>query len=171
MRSALLSTLVLISASACSEDAAPLEVETPARQFIFEGVRIEQREAGELVWVAEARRSDGDLSSSDAQDIHMVHKGDLGRDYDITSPRGVLEFDAGKATFAEVRVREPGGGVLTAGQARYDDREARLYVDGPLDFAAPGLTVKAPRGEFHLDTEEIHVDGPVIGRFDPAKRP
>jgi hypothetical protein len=173
MRTSLLSIAVLASASACEDDAAPQDVETPSRQFVFEGVRIEQRKAGELVWVAEAERSDGDLSSSDAQNVRLVHSsgGAKTGDYVITSPKGALQFDDGKADFADVRIVEPGGGVLTAGQAHYDEDAKRIYVDGPLDFNAPGLTVRAPKGEVFIEPQEVHVSGPVVGRFDPRATP
>ncbi len=145
-------------------------METPTRQFAFEGVRIEQREAGELVWVARARRSDGDLSTSDALDVHMVHKGVAkGGDYEITSPAGKLLFDENEASFADVRIAEPGGGLLTAGQARYDGEHKRIFVDGPLHFASPGLELEAPRGEVLLEHEQLNIEGPVIGRIEAAE--
>ncbi len=165
--------LCLVTACGREEAAAPAApVETPERQFIFEGARLEERREGQLLWVATARRTDGDLDSAVAHDIHMVKKPEAPGEpeYDILSPRADLLLDQGRATFDDVRIVDPGGGVLTAGTARYEQEKKRIYVDGPLRFVAQGMTANATRGEVATDVGTLDIQGPVVGRFDPAAR-
>jgi hypothetical protein len=143
-------------------------VEAPPRQFAFEGVTMEEREQSKLVWHATAARADGDLGSSDALDIRMTHFDQESgtANYLVLSPRGRLEMDNRKAHFEEVRIDDLQGGLLTAGTADYDGAGERIEASGPLEFAAPGLVAHATRGEVHLASESMSIDGPVTGRFE-----
>ena len=68
---------------------------TPEKQFIFEGVRIDEHDQNGRSWVGTAKRASGDLSRSDAEGIRIRHypEDTGGRPVDILAPRGQLEFD------------------------------------------------------------------------------
>jgi hypothetical protein len=164
--------LVLALLFGCDPPVPTLSQEdVPERQFIFEGVRIEERRDGKLVWLGRAGRADGDINQTVAKDIRMTRKAqsETEQDYDIDSPRGTLDFSQLGAVFETVRITDAGGGVVNATAARYEEKSRRIYVDGPLEFSARGLTAHAREGEMKLDEGSFDIVGPVEGRFEPPK--
>ncbi|MBN1960355.1 MAG: hypothetical protein JW841_05375 [Deltaproteobacteria bacterium] len=144
----------------------------PEKQFIFEGVRIEEHEAAKLVWVGMAERSTGDINNADAQGVHIRHfsKSDSvnasDQVFEIYGIRGQIGFEERKATLEDVRIETPRNGVLSGGNAVYNGKTERVQLDGPLIFKAPGLNVSAKQGEMILSDNVINVTGPVIGRYE-----
>jgi len=166
--------LAALASHGCnSSPASPGAAETPSRQFVFEGVRMEQRTQGKLEWTTLARRADGDLDSTLAVDIFMTHHAPDGGavDYEVRSPRGTLDLAGRKATFESVRITDPTGGVLTAGTALYDGAADRLAMAGPLEFVARGLIAHAASGEMQIKDGTMTINGPVQGSYDPSIAP
>lgn len=162
--------LGLLAVAACGRDATPnAGADTPEKQFVFEGVRVEGRKSGTLAWVGTAARAAGDLTNADAEGIHIRHHPPppATEVYDIFAPAGQLAFDDQKAVLNDVRIVTPERGVLTGGRARYDGALQHVDVDGPLEYRARGFLATAPKGEIRLDENAMTIDGPVIGRFDP----
>ena len=146
---------------------------TPEKQFIFEGVRVEERGGADASWIGMAKRSSGDLAQADADGVHIRHfpQGPTSQAVDIYGPHGLLDFDQRKATLDTVRVVTPDQGVVTGGTAHYDGKAQRIFVDGPLDFVSPGLIMAATSGEMHLDDSTMDVAGPVTGHFESPSTP
>ena len=146
---------------------------TPERRFVFERLQIEERKAGKPVWQGTAERAEGDLSEADVQEVrlHCVSDGENGRPYDVYAPRAHLALDDGKARFEEVRVVDATGGTLDAGIADYDEKTARIVARGPLTFFANGLVAHATAATVMLDSGNIDIVGPVVGRFEKPPLP
>jgi len=160
----------------CSDDApfAPATA-TPGKQFIFQGVRVEERRGNGLAWEATAARADGDVANADATGVkirHFPEGAKAGRVVDITAPRGQLAFDEQKAVLEDVRiVSQSDAAVVTSSVAHYDGKAEKVALDGPLALTAPGLTATAPRGEVFLKDGRMDIEGPVVGRYDRPPKP
>ncbi len=161
-----LTLAVLASCNRTPPSATP-ELDLPARQFILEGLRLEERREGKLLWTGTARRADGDLASTEVEDITLVRPATEpgARSVTITAPKGTMQLDAGTARFSDVRVVDAQGGVLTATAAAYDGKAQRLDVAGPLEFHAQGLSASATSAVVQLDAGSMSIAGPVVGRF------
>ncbi len=155
-----------LAAAGCGErHAAPAPaVETPARQFVFDGVHIEEQSGGKLLWSGTAARADGDLSKAVVKDVVITtpHREER-NGYKIYAPRGELAFDAGQATFEDVRIVDAAGGTLEAGRARYEEAAERIVADGPLRFTAQDLTAHAVSAVVLLAEDRVDIAGPVEG--------
>lgn len=159
---------VAVIASGCGGEAEVGRAETtPDKQFVFEGVRIEERTADGVRWVGTARRAAGDLSAADAEAIRIDHYRADGEHFVIEAPRGQLGFGERGATLDSVRVTTPERGVVTGGKATYAGDTERVVVEGPIELTAPGLRATATSGEIDLAAGRVDVAGPVIGRFEP----
>lgn len=175
MRPSPLELVVLAALAAavagCSDDTpvAPATA-TPEKQFIFQGVRVEERRDDGLAWQATAERAAGDLANADATGVkirHFPEGASAGHVVDITAPRGKLAFDEQKAVLDDVRIVSPSdSAVVTSTVAHYDGKAEKVALDGPLALTAPGLTMTAPRGEVFLKDGHLDVEGPVVGRYD-----
>jgi hypothetical protein len=168
-----LAALAAVAASAACSGEAPLAPAgaTPEKQFIFEGVRLEERRGREVSWLGTARRAAGDLASADCEGIHLRHfpNEPSGKDvFDVFAPTGQLGFDDQRATLEKVRIVTPQGGVIRGGTAQYDGSKDHVTIAGPLDFTAPGLHATASSGEIRLKENTLSVAGPVQGTFDPS---
>lgn len=176
---AALSWIALVTAAigGCSPrtPTAPGDVQIPTRQFVLEGLRIEERREGQLLWTGTAVRADGDLSNTDVEDFTLVRPstGAKGGVLTVTAPKGTLHMDAGTATFVDVRVVDDNGSTLTATSAAYDGKAERLDVAGPLDFRAAGLVATAKSAVVQLDVGSMQIAGPVSGRYvkPPRRQP
>ena len=151
--------------------------QVPQRQFILDGVRMEERDGERLLWSAAAHRVDGDFSSADVHDVRVDYPrhGERATPVVMTAPSGQINLDAGTATFTSVRIAGPNGSVLTAATAIYNQQAQTVQTDGNLLLTAPGTTVKARQATLHLADGSVEIAGPVVGRHDPqvakASRP
>jgi len=167
----------MVAALAGCSDETPFApaTATPEKQFIFQGVRVDERRGDGLAWQATAERTDGDIANADATGVkirHFPEGANAGRVVDITAPRGQLAFDDQKATLEDVRiVSQADQAVVTSPIAHYDGKAEKVTLDGPLALTAPGLTATAPRGEVFLGDGHMDIDGPVVGRYDDRARP
>lgn len=174
---ALMSLLGSAAASGCDTGpdttATDAPLASPEKQFVFEQARLEHRQEGKLVWTAHAKRTDGDLTQAVATDVRMQRQPQTADQdaYDIESPSALLNMDSGKADFENVRITDAFGGLITAGNAHYDEGVARIDVDGPVAFSAKGLVAHATRGTIDLTSGTFDIVGPVQGRFDPTSAP
>ncbi len=161
---------LLLALCACDDNARPppAAIDAPARQFVFEGLQIEERRGGRVLWSGTAKISDGDLTEADMQDVVLSYSpgANGGQRFEVRAPRAHLAFDAGTATFEQVQIVDETGGTLDAGEARYDEKTSRIIASGPILFTARGFTARAERGVVHLDDGSIDIEGPIVGRFD-----
>ncbi|MBI3178154.1 MAG: hypothetical protein HYZ27_00750 [Deltaproteobacteria bacterium] len=159
-------SLTLLAATQCSERRPSVvrAVETPARQFVFDSIRIEERRGDKLLWSGTARRADGDMSGAKVNDVVITTPDEDGREeYKVYAPRADLAFDAGEAVFEDVRIVDAAGGTLEAGRARYSEAQERIVAEGPLRFTAETLTAHAVRAVVLLAESRVDIDGPVEG--------
>lgn len=166
-----LATPLLFVLCACDTDGRPppTVLEAPSRQFVFEGVQIEERRAGRVLWSGTAKIADGDLSATDVIDVVLIYSpnADETRRFEVHAPRAHLAFDAGTATFEQVQIIDATGGTLDAGEAHYNEKTARIVASGPILFSARGLEAHASSGVVHLEDGTVEIEGPIVGRFNP----
>ncbi|HET6346460.1 MAG TPA: hypothetical protein VFH51_16120 [Myxococcota bacterium] len=166
-------SVLLLALLSCSRATPPpaRSDETPERQFILEGLRLEERRDGRVLWTGTGRRGDGDLSVSDVTDLVLVRKPQNPNEMEITlrAPRGHLAFDAGQATFDAVRVAEPGGSLLTATRAHYDEGQGTLVGTGPIRYTTASMRLDATGAIVSLRDGTVSVEGPVSGRLEKAR--
>jgi hypothetical protein len=173
-RPAWLCMLTCLALGGCQPDAPPpIAEETPERQFILENLRLEERRDGRVLWQGTGKRGDGDLSVSDLTDLVLVRKPqEMGEtEFTVRAPLGHMAFDDGQANFVTPRVSEPGGGVLTAHAATYEEKTGELTAEGPLNFTTPSMVVHAASGIFWLRDGRFDAQGPVVGRFTQGLTP
>ena len=158
---------LFLSASCNDPPAIRRAEQTPARQFILQSVRFEERRDGHVLWTGTGSHADGDLQVSDMADVvlHRVPQTAQETPFVLRSPRGHLAFDAGRATFDTVQVSDPSGGVLTATHAVYDENSGSLEAAGPIHVTTPSLVAQASRATVWLKTGTVEVHGPVEGRL------
>lgn len=160
---------VLAATAMCStqvEPTIPAE-QVPERQFILEGVRLEERRDGRVLWVGTGKRSDGDLSVSEVTDLVLVRKPQEANEVElkIFSPQGHLAFDEGKAVLDSVRIEDQAGRTMHAGQAHYDEKAGTLSGDGPISFITPSMQAHARTAVVWLKEGTVEIRGPVDGRL------
>jgi hypothetical protein len=158
--------LTLAAVTAC-DDPIPDPVETPERQFVFEGMQIEERRGERVLWTGTGARADGDMSSAWVENVELEYAGEPAKAGDVVvqSPRALLQFDDGVATFEEVVITDQAGGTLHAGRARYEEEHSHILADGPVEFSARGMTAHATRGVVLLDEGQVDIEGPVQGVY------
>lgn len=145
---------------------APAE-RTPARQFILQAVRFEERRDGRVLWRGTGKQADGDLQVSDVTEVVLqrVPQSPGETPFVLQSPSGHLAFDAGRASFAALRVSEPGGSVLTATSAEYEEASGALEAAGPIHMSTPSLVAQATSATVWVKAGTVEVHGPVEGRL------
>ena len=164
-----LAAILMACIQAAPEAHAPLQV--PERQFILNDMRMEERRDGQVVWITRGKRSDGDLSACDVNDLVMIRKPQNLGDVEITikSPHGHLEFDAGLAVLEDSELRDPSGRQVRGGLAHYDEKQGTLQADGPIYFTTPTMQAHATTALFHLKEGTAEINGPVEGRMDQSQ--
>ncbi len=142
-------------------------METPERQFVFEGMQIEERRGERVLWTGTGERADGDMTSAWVDNVELEYAAvpERAGNVMVVSPRALLEFDAGLATFEEVVIRDDAGGTLEAGRARYEEEHSHILASGPLQFSAGGMTAHAESGVVLLDQGRVDIEGPVRGVY------
>jgi len=157
---------MLVAVAAC-DDPIPDTVETPERQFVFEGMQMEERRGERVLWTGTGERADGDMSSAWVENLEIEYAGQPGKAGDVLvkAPRALLEFDAGLATFEQVVIEDDAGGTLHAGRARYEEEHAHILAEGPLEFSARGMTAHATSAVILLDEGTVNIKGPVRGVY------
>jgi len=145
-------------------------VETPRKQFTAEAVTIEEMRDGRVVWSGKAKRADGDLRNTRVWDVELTRHPETPDDPPILfqAPTGNLAFDDGEATFEKVQIKTADGAVIRAESAHYFEKGSRVVAEGPLRLQSKGMTAHAARGMVYLREGRIDLEGPVIGRYDPA---
>lgn len=168
-RLATLVGIALAAPCASCDDEPAVAPETPAKQFVLEDVRIDDKHEDGSTWQGTAKRADGDLSSHALTEPHLViTTADAPpRRWEVRAPRGTVSFDDRRGTFDEVVITDEAGGVLTAGRAVIEGSEERIVAEGPLHFVTPELSLRAPRGTVSMRDGTAHIEGPVIGRYRP----
>jgi hypothetical protein len=156
---------------ACNDNEVVTAAATPGRQFVFEGLTIQERRDGKVVWLGTARRADGDLTDADVQEVKLrcISNAGNGKPYDVSAPRAHLELDLGKARFEAVHIVDEQGVTLDAGAADYDEAAGRIVASGPLTFTAHGLDAHATSATVMLETGQVDITGPVEGRYQKPK--
>ena len=169
----LVTAIIICLALACNDNEVSSAPATPGRQFVFEGLQIQERKDGKMVWQGVARRADGDLTDADVQDVQLrcISNDGNGKPYDVSAPRAHLELDLGKARFEAVRIVDEQGVTLEAGAADYDEAASRIIASGPLTFTAHGLEAHAQRATVALDTGQVDITGPIDGHYQKASPP
>ncbi len=157
----------LVGVWMCACTTPPATTEVPAKQFVARGLRLQEVQAGRVIWTGTIARADGDLRQTEVHDIEIRGEPEPGgRRLQLFAPRGFLDFDAGVATFERVRLVDDAGGVLTADTAYYDSHTKTIDARGPIEIAARGLNVTATSGVIDLATGTISLRGPIKGRWE-----
>lgn len=130
------------------------------------GVRIDDRQPDGSSWKGTASRAEGSLDESEFQNIILtVTTAEPARVYEIRAPRGTMSFEERTGLFQDMVLTDEDGGVLRAGQGRFDGEAQTLATEGPMRFDAQGMNMTAPSGVIDLETGKISVKGPVEGRY------
>lgn len=157
-------TGIALSAIGC-EESLSVAAETPPRAFVLGRVHIDDRQPNGSSWVGTAQRAEGSLEESDFQDLELTLTTGEQRIYSVRAPSGTMNFDAQKGVFQNLVVTDDQGGVLTAGVGYYDGEAGTLTTEGPMEFTAQDVTMRAPRGVIDLESGAMTVEGPVKGRY------
>ncbi|MEO1175083.1 MAG: hypothetical protein AAFX94_23970, partial [Myxococcota bacterium] len=118
--------------------------------------------------------AEGSLEESDFEDLELtLTTGEPVRIYVVRAPTGTMNFDERKGVFKDLVVTDDQGGVLRAGVGYYDGNARTLTTEGPMEFTAQEVTMRAPRGVIDLESGAMTVEGPVNGRYvnSPAPEP
>jgi hypothetical protein len=159
----------LLALVGCSGTVAtPLATETPSKQFILHGVKLEQRQKDRVVWTGSLQRADGDLLTTEASDIKLVrHPAENERPLRIDAKSGTLELDQGRARLLEVQFIDAQGNTLRAPQAFYDEKPGTMIATGPLVYTANGIVAHANGAVVYLKENRVDIAGPISGNVDP----
>ncbi len=152
----------------CAQQTAPTPtLVTPEREFVFTGLKIEERRHGQVVWSGTAKSASGSLNEADVQTVDLVctSQGEAPKHYDVTAPKAHLGLDDGDATFEDVTIVDEAGVTLRAKTAHYSESAGTLVADGPLTLEAQGLRATASSAVLTLASGVVEIMGPVQGRY------
>ena len=175
MASPFLQTLILVlgvvSTLGCPEASKETthSINTPAQQFTLEGIRIEERRSGKILWQGVGSDAQGDFERSTVNNLELTRPPQKNGELPITihSSSAQLNLGEGSAHFSDAVITDTTGRKLNAGHAHYSEKKSSIETSGPMTFTAMGLEVKGTTSLVQLGTGEVTITGPIYGVFTP----
>ena len=175
MASPFIQTLILVlgvvSTLGCPEASkeAANSVNTPTQQLTLEGVRIEERRSGKILWQGVGSDARGDFERSTVNNLELTRPPQKHGEVPITihSPSAKLNLGEGSADFSDAVITDTTGRKLNAGHAHYSEKTSSIKTSGPMTFTATSLKVEGTTSMVQLGTGEVTITGPVHGVFTP----
>ena len=173
-----LSALTLIlSISGCEQTQPQSQEPSPSKQFTLQDIRFEERINENVLWRGQAKTGQGTLDETDVTDMVLIRVPQEKQQKEITiyAPQGTLQLDKGIADFTTIRMVDPHGREVRGQQTHYNEKQSKIETEGPLTLQGNGLHATGTHAVFHLDSNQLDLEGPVSGRLIPemakANRP
>jgi hypothetical protein len=133
-------------------------------------VAFEERRDGRVLWRGVGARADGDASVNDVVALRLTRLPQTPQQAALVleASSGHLDFAAGEASFADLRVVHPGGGLLTAPHANFSEAQQALQGSGPVVFRSPTGVAYATSFVAYLADGRVEFSGPVQGVLLPS---